>query len=478
MEWKGAEKGSMDFKYLYINTMGCQMNVYDSEKIASVLRSSGYKMTSSLKIADLIVLNTCAIREKAEQKAYSFLGRLEDLKREKPDLIIGMGGCIAQQEGEKILRKMPYIDLVFGTHAIGRLPGHIEEIEKKGRRIVDIEMSESIQEIETAGGPENGVKPTCFVTIMQGCDNFCTYCVVPYVRGRETSRKPENIIQEIAEYVERGAREVTLLGQNVNSYGKKEGLFSFPKLLSLVNDIEKLLRIRFITSHPKDLSDDLIRSFKNIEKLCNHLHLPVQSGSNRILERMNRKYTRQLYLEKIDKLRHFCPDIAITSDIIVGFPGETRKDFNDTLDLIKSVEYDNIYMFMYSDRPNALSSEFSDKVEDHEKKDRLKRILDIQSAITIKKNEALVGSDYPVLVEGLSNKQGGAGRQLQWKGRTSSNKIVNFHFNKNDLPEIKNCSGKIVTVRIETAFPHSLRGKPVGIEPSSLGSKGEESYAA
>jgi tRNA-2-methylthio-N6-dimethylallyladenosine synthase len=467
----------MDIKYLYINTIGCQMNVYDSEKIASVLRPLGYRITSSLEMAELIIINTCAIRKKAEQKAYSFLGRLENLKRKKPDLIIGMGGCVAQQEGEKILRRMPGIDLVFGTHAIGRLPGHIQQIEKKGRRIVDIQTSESIQEFESAVDPQIDGQPTCFVTIMQGCDNFCTYCVVPYVRGRETSRRPENILKEIGDRVKCGAREVTLLGQNVNSYGKKEGMRSFPKLLSLVNDIEKLRRIRFTTSHPKDLSEDLIGSFKNLEKLCNHIHLPVQSGSNRILERMNRKYTRELYLEKIDKLRRFCPDIAITSDIIVGFPGETRKDFNETLDLIKSVEYDNLFAFMYSDRPNTLSSSFSDKIEDLEKKDRLQAILDIQSGITIKKNEALVGSDHRVLVEGLSHKQDETDQQVQWKGRTSTNKIVNFISNEQNMPGMEIRAGKMVTLRIEKAFPHSLRGKPVGVEPSFLGLKGE-SYAA
>ena len=314
-------------KYLYINTIGCQMNVYDSEQIAKGLKSLQYKMTSSIEKADLIIVNTCAIREKAEQKVYSFLGRLAGLKRKKPALMIGVGGCVAQQEGAKILERVPHLDLVFGTNAIVRLPDIVKVIESKRCRIVDVEMSEQIEEFEFVKQRRDREKTTAFVTLMQGCDNYCTYCVVPYVRGRETSRHPENIVQEIRCLVEAGVREVTLLGQNVNSYGKKEGLCTFPELLRHVNDTDGLLRIRFTTSHPKDLSENLIFAFKGLEKLCNHIHLPIQSGSNRVLKSMNRKYTREIYLEKIDKLRHTFTEIYITSDIILFFEGETTADF-------------------------------------------------------------------------------------------------------------------------------------------------------
>ncbi len=474
----------MDLKYLYINTIGCQMNVYDSEQIARVLKPLGYKTTATLDMADLIIVNTCAIREKAEQKAFSFLGRLAGLKRKKPGLIIGVGGCVAQQEGEKILERVPFLDVVFGTHAIGRLHRIIERIESKRCRIVDVEMTTGIDEFESVGDFQENGNATRFVTIMQGCDNFCTYCVVPYVRGRETSRNPERIVEDVKGLVDSGVREVTLLGQNVNSYGKKEGLCSFPELLSRVNEIEGLLRLRFTTSHPKDLSEDLIHAFTNLEKLCLHIHLPVQSGSNRILKRMNRKYTRELYLQKIAKLRNICPDIAITSDFIVGFPGETRDDFEETLDLIKQVQYDGLFAFIYSDRPNAPAARFPEKISEQEKKERLQRLLNTQEHFTTQKNEALVGSTQWVLVEGLSKKHGKTIMQnrhpdVQWTGRTSTNKIVNFiQVDDEDMALDENLTGKMVNVRIEKAFSHSLWGRIVKIEQTPLGLKGDESYAA
>jgi tRNA-2-methylthio-N6-dimethylallyladenosine synthase len=483
----------MKTKYLYINTIGCQMNVYDSDKIANSLLSLNYKATENLKKADLIIVNTCAIREKAEQKVFSFLGRLAGLKRKKPGLIIGVGGCVAQQEGKKILERVPYLDVVFGTHAIPRLPEIVERVELKKSRIVDIGMTDQIVEIESvADSLENGPKDrkvSDFVTIMQGCDNFCTYCVVPYVRGRETSRSPEKIVNEIEGLVNSGVREVTLLGQNVNSYGKKEGLCSFSELLALVNEIDGILRIRFTTSHPKDLSDDLIYAFKENEKLCRHIHLPVQSGSDRVLKRMNRKYTRALYLEKIDKLRNICPDISITSDFITGFPGETKADFKETLDLIKTVEYEGLFAFKYSDRPNAKATLFAQKIPDQEKKERLKKLLDLQEVISRKKNQALVGSTQEILVEGFSKKMSSvlprAGEtkineslpnNIQWTGRTSANKIVNFNLESSSVSCGETFTGSIVNVEIEKAFSHSLWGKYLKLEPAPL--KGEESYAA
>lgn len=473
----------MKSKYLYVQTIGCQMNVYDSDLMIQGLRPLGYEVTTSLSMADVILVNTCAIREKAEQKAFSFLGRLSELKKKKPSLIIGVGGCVAQQEGEKIIRRAPHIDLIFGTHAIHRLPEMIQRITRLRCRVIDIEMSKEIDSDDAAiAAQENG--PARFVTIMRGCDNFCAYCVVPYVRGREVSRKPENIVSEIRALVSSGVREVTLLGQNVNSYGQKEGLCSFSELLERVNGIEGLLRIRFTTSHPKDISEDLIQAFSRLDKLCHHIHLPVQSGSNAILQRMNRRYTREQYLGKIEALRKVCPDIALTSDFIVGFPGETRDDFRETLDLINQVRFDGVFAFKYSDRPRTPSASFPGKVEEAQKDERLQRLFDFQSDISIQKNRMLVGETLTVLVEGESKKQQGivspvSKERAQWTGRTSSNKIVNFLLDENPARFVDGIVGSMVDVVIEKAFPHSLWGEPVDRRSScSARMKGADSYAA
>ena len=473
----------METKYLHINTIGCQMNVYDSEQIAKGLKGLGYKLTPFPEKADLIIVNTCTIREKAEQKAFSFLGRMAGLKRKNPDLIIGIGGCVAQQEGQKILQRVPHLDFVFGTNAIGRLPGMIKTIVSKKCRIVDIELSEQIEELDFIEDEHHNGKVTSFVTIMQGCDNYCTYCVVPYVRGRETSRNPDKIINEISHLVESGVREVTLLGQNVNSYGNKEGLCTFPELLARVNEIDGLLRIRFTTSHPKDLSTGLMLAFKDLDKMCNHIHLPIQSGSNRVLKRMNRKYSRKLYLEKINKLRNICPDIAITSDIIVGFPGETRTDFEETLELIEKVEFDGLFAFKYSDRPNAAAAQFEDKISEKEKKERLQQVLTLQTHFTTQKNKELVGSTQSILVEGFSKKQTriekhSMNHNVQWTGRTTTNKIVNFSRGDDAVPCDEILTGRMVKVRIVKAHSHSLWGEPVSILPMFLGTEGEKSYVA
>jgi len=482
-------------KYLYINTIGCQMNVYDSERMITGLKKQGYEETPFIENAHLIIMNTCAIREKAEQKVFSFLGRLSKLKRKNPEVIISVGGCVAQQEGREILRRVPSTDIVFGTHAIDRLPELVKRVEKKRCRVIDIQMSENPDEIQTQPSFSGKPRISRFVTIMQGCDNFCTYCVVPYVRGREKSRNPENIIDEIRRYVGMGTREVTLLGQNVNSYGKKELHCSFPELLAGINEIEGLLRIRFTTSHPKDLSSDLMAAFRNLEKLCGHIHLPVQSGSNKILKGMNRKYTREEYLEKVQRLRKLSPDIAVTSDFIVGFPGETGADFNRTLDLIKSIQYDSAFAFIYSDRPNAPAKRLKGKISEQEKKDRLQALLELQETITRDKNAALVGSTQSVLVDGFSKKQisGGnhsdvstfasdpetdSGRSPQWTGRTVSNRIVNFISNDESLCGYTDLSGLEMNIRIEKAYAHSLWGKPERKDPFTTDRKGEKTYAA
>jgi len=458
------------------------MNVYDSDRMAALLRPMHYTTTGSEEAADLIVVNTCAIRAKAEQKVFSYLGRLAKLKRRKPGLLIAVGGCVAQQEGAKILARMPSVDLVFGTHAIERLPENLSRVRAEGRRIVDIDISTVIAEPEIHGETVADGRVSRFVTIMQGCDNYCTYCVVPFVRGREISRRPESIILEIEARVKSGVREVILLGQNVNSYGIKEGSCTFTELLSRVSAVRGLRRIRFTTSHPKDLSGALIRAFGSIEKLCRHIHLPVQSGSNGILKRMNRKYTRELYLEKVDELRQHCPDVAITSDFIVGFPGETEADFLETMRLIRTVGFDGLFAFMYSDRPNAPAARYSGKVPRDLKNERLNNLLDLQERINAGKNRSMVGSIQTVLVDGLSKKQTppvslGKIGDVQWSGRTSGNKIVNFIHDSDDPSGLVVEAGEIVDVCIERAFAHSVWGRAVAREPGLIALKGGN-YAA
>jgi tRNA-2-methylthio-N6-dimethylallyladenosine synthase len=472
----------MKKKKLYINTIGCQMNVYDSEKIVSDLALHGYEITLSIESADLVVLNTCTIREKAEQKAFSFLGRLNKLKQKKSHLIVAVGGCVAQQEGKKLIKRAPVVDIVFGTQAIDRLPQHIKQIEDKRHRVIDVKMSEIIQEKNFFRKNRANENVAAFVTIMQGCENYCTYCVVPYVRGKEMSRQPGRIIEEIKHLVNEGVREVTLLGQNVNSYGIKQGFCTFAQLLEKINIIEGLSRIRFTTSHPKDLSIELMNAFRVCEKLCKHIHLPVQSGADRILQLMNRRYNRDDYMEKVERLRNIQPDISISTDIIVGFPGETDEDFMQTLELIRKVEYDNLFAFKYSDRPEVPARHFSGKVSEQEKTIRLQQVLALQEEITLKKNQALTGSIQHVLVEGMSKKEKAKGKQnlnIQWTGRTQSNIVVNFSLNSNrDVTFDQTLTGRIVDVKIKEAYAHSLWGKPIYIEPEKQGLKGDESYAA
>jgi tRNA-2-methylthio-N6-dimethylallyladenosine synthase len=449
-------------KTVYIHTIGCQMNVYDSRHMAQLLVSLGYEQTPLLETADLIIMNTCTIREKAEQKVFSFLGRLATLKKKRPELLLGVGGCVAQQEGKHMLRRMPHLNFVFGTRAIPRLPNIIKHVLKEKCQVVDIDLTKEMSEPGTPKKIRSDGSPTRFVTIMRGCNNYCAYCVVPHVRGKETSRPSAEILDDIHALVDSGVKEVTLLGQNVNSYGKKEGRCSFSELLTEINKIHGLLRIRFITSHPKDFSDDIIHTFKNLDKLCPHLHLPVQSGSNRILKRMNRNYTRELYLEKIEKLRALCPQVAITSDFIVGFPGETEADFNESVKLIKSVEYDSLFVFKYSDRPNAPATHFSNKISELKKQNRLKQILHLQAQITEAKNTMLLGSTQLVLVDGHS-KMNPTLNTIQWTGRTPTNKVVNFANDTSGRSGESSLIGRLIRVKIEKTLSHSLRGKQIGM---------------
>ncbi|WP_027358504.1 tRNA (N6-isopentenyl adenosine(37)-C2)-methylthiotransferase MiaB [Desulforegula conservatrix] len=454
----------MSNKLVYIYTIGCQMNVYDSEQFEKLLAPLGYSRTEFLEQADLVITNTCSVREKAEEKAFSFIGRLQALKKKKKSLISGVAGCVAQQEGKNILDRLPYVDFVIGTHAVARLHDIVRSIEISGGRIVDTSFNEDIEEYNVL--PEyRSHSVSGFITIMRGCDNFCSYCVVPHVRGRESSRKPDAIISEIRSAVKGGRKEITLLGQNVNSYGKKEGLPSFPELLRMIHDIEGLERIRFATSHPKDMSDELVKAYKDLDKLCKHIHLPVQCGSDRILKSMNRKYTSADYFEKIEKLRNACPDIAITSDMIVGFPGEELEDFEATLDLVRKVEFDNIFAFAYSDRPFAPAAMFEGKMPEKERKRRLNELLDVQDEISKKKNVAMEGRTEVVLVEGMSRRSNSDSdvadsEPVQWTGRTDGNKVLNFTVEQDGSGSDVSIdlTGKIIPVVVADGLGHSLRG--------------------
>jgi tRNA-2-methylthio-N6-dimethylallyladenosine synthase len=445
--------------YAYIHTIGCQMNVYDSEKLGTVLHSLGYQQTPHPEQADIIVCNTCAVRHKAEEKAFSFLGRFAGSKQKKPHMITVMAGCVAQQEGKRAFQRLPHLDLVLGTQAFSRLDRHIEALKSGQRRIVDTAPSDVIFETlpDDTAFAENPVSR--FVTIMQGCDNFCTYCVVPYVRGRERSRSWQSIVEEIEVMAQNGVREVTLLGQNVNSYGAKENSLSFAGLLEKVAAVDGIHRIRFATSHPKDLSEDLIHAMADLDKVCNHLHLPVQSGSNRILKKMNRGYTRELYMSRIDALRSAIPDIGLSTDIIVGFPTETMEEFEDTVALVAQVAFDAIFAFAYSDRSSAPAARFSGGVEETEKMARLNRLLAFQDTITQKKNQDMIGQVVQVLVEGVSAKTHDGFVKTtpdprQMTGRSAANKIVHF-------PSDTLAPGDLVNIKIKEAYPHSLWGKPL-----------------
>ena len=436
-------------KYLHITTFGCQMNVHDSEQMAVLLAEQGYEQTEDSTKADCILINTCSIREKAEQKAFSELGRLMKLKEKNPDLIVGFAGCLAQHLGARVHSRVKNVDLVFGTHNIHRLPEMMEAVQKERKPVTEVGFSSSLHSLGIFAPPRDGAI-SAFVSIMQGCDNYCAYCVVPYLRGPEKSREPEDIVGEIEKLAGCGIREVTLLGQNVNSYGKKSGRGDdFVSLLKKINEIEGIERIRFTTSHPKDLSDELIGCFGSLRKLCRHIHLPVQSGSNRILKRMNRGYTAEEYLEKTARLRRVCPEISITSDVIVGFPGETRKDYQETIDMMEKIRFDSVFSFKYSERKGTAAGALSGKVPEAEKRQRLKELQALQDRHTQEKNTSLEGSVQEVLVEGPSRNS-----RQDMTGRTSCWKIVNFE----GRPEL---IGRTVPVRISRGYLHSLRGKQI-----------------
>lgn len=447
------------------------MNDNDSERIIGLMNRLNCKTTDSPDKADIVILNTCSIRDKAEQKVYSALGRLKKLKKQKPGLIIGVGGCVAQQEGNRLLKRAPYLDVVFGTHNIHRLPDLIKTVESTRSRVAAteffnfIEDEQSLEYIYPENKLENhGSMVKASITIMRGCDNFCSYCIVPYVRGREMSRKSSDILQEAKKLIKAGVKEITLLGQNVNSYGNNGADISFPELLKLVCRLDGIERVRFITSHPKDMSEGLIKLFDEEDRLCRHIHLPLQSGSDTILNRMNRGYTREGYSNKILKLKMLYPDMAITTDIIVGFPGETEADFRDTMSLIKELEFDNIFSFKYSPRQETMAASFDRQIPDIIKEERLAILQKTQMNITHSKNQEMAGKTVDILIEGKSKAEDVGAAILnnakrnhavnaitQLTGRTSCNKVVNLSADKNMI-------GRIVPVRIIKASPNSLTG--------------------
>ncbi|MDH4264360.1 MAG: tRNA (N6-isopentenyl adenosine(37)-C2)-methylthiotransferase MiaB [Deltaproteobacteria bacterium] len=438
-------------KKLYIKTFGCQMNVYDSERIAHLLAAKNYQLVENPSEADLVFLNTCNVREKPEQKVYSALGRLRVLKKKKSKMIIGIGGCLAQQEGEAFLQSFPHVDFVVGTKEISRIAELLNDLEAFGKRGLAVNLSGRLDPYATLPfSLPSSSTVVAFVSIMQGCDNFCSFCIVPYVRGREVSRASQEILKEIQSLASQGVKEVTLLGQNVNSYGQTSpGDLDFVELLKAVQEIAGIERIRFTTSHPKDLSTPLIKAFGKFPKLCEHIHLPLQNGSARILQRMNRGYSPGFYLEKIKDLRQSCPGISVTTDMIVGFPGEEEEDFHASMEMIEKVQFDDLFSFKYSDRPGTRATLFNEKVPEGIAQRRLVELQALQRKITWKRNKAWEGKDVEVLVEGRSK-----ANPEENMGRTRTNHIVNF-------PGKTLTSGAIVQLRIQKAYAHSLRGEEI-----------------
>ncbi|MFQ5930652.1 MAG: tRNA (N6-isopentenyl adenosine(37)-C2)-methylthiotransferase MiaB [Acidobacteriota bacterium] len=434
---------------LYVQTYGCQMNDFDSARIVQLMKQFEYSPTDDIEEADLLILNTCSVRDKAEQKVYSTLGRWRELKERRKEVIIGVGGCVAQQEGGALLRRVPQLDLVFGTHNIHKLPHMVREVQTLARRPLEVAFYREPFYMEDPQGRPEVQGPKAYVTIMQGCNKVCSFCIVPHVRGRETSRSSQKIVQEVRDLVGQGVKEVMLLGQNVNSYGKgPPGELTFPQLLNRINGIDGLERIRFTTSHPQDLSPELIEAYAKLEKLCEHLHLPVQSGSDTVLQRMRRGTSRREYLDRIGRLRDLCPEVALSTDIIVGFPGETEEEFEDTLEILGEVGYDEIFAFMYSPRPQTVAAKiYPNDVLEEVKKRRLWGVLSLQNQISLRKNKGLIGMVQEILVEGPSKL-----RRDQMMGRTRTNKVVNFIASQDLL-------GRTVQVRITFASGNSLVGE-------------------
>lgn len=427
-------------KKLKLLTYGCQMNVADSERMAGLLRQIGYSLTDNADDADLILINTCCVRATAEDKVFGQIGRFKALKRLKPNLILGVAGCMAQKEGANLIKRAPHVDFVLGTGQSSEVARVVRSLELERRHIVD--TSNVSGEIPSEVFPLRGGSVSTFVPIMYGCDNFCTYCIVPHVRGRERSRPPEEIFAEVRQAVAEGFKEITLLGQNVNSYA---GGMTFAELLTACDKLG-VERLRFMTSHPKDLSDALIAAIANGQNICEHIHLPVQHGSNEILRRMNRVYTVEKYLRLVEKIRAAIPHVSLTTDLIVGFPGETDDDFAATLDFLREVKFDAAFTFIYSKRSGTPAATFPNQIDDETKHRRLAELMNVQNEISLAKNSALVDTVVEVLVEGASKTD-----EKIFTGRTRSNKLVLFNHGSER-------AGDIVRVKVTHAQTFLLKG--------------------
>ena len=436
---------------LYIQTNGCQMNEYDSDKMRDVLIAShGMELTDIPEQADVLLLNTCSIREKAQEKVFSAIGRWRKIKNKRPDVIIGVGGCVASQEGAAIQKRAPYVDIVFGPQTLHRLPELLDKARNGESHVVDISFPE-IEKFDNLPEPR-AEGPKAYVSVMEGCSKYCTYCVVPYTRGEEVSRPLKDVIAEIEALAGQGVREINLLGQNVNAYrGEMEegDMAGFALLLHFVAAVEGIDRIRFTTSHPLEFTDDIIEAFAEIPQLVNHLHLPVQSGSNRILAEMKRGHQREDYLEIMRKIKAVRPGISLSSDFIIGFPGETEQDFEDTMALIEEVGYDFCYSFIYSARPGTPAANYPDDISMAVKEQRLQRLKTRLNEMTMAISQSMIGTVQSVLVEGVSKKN-----PLHLTGRTENNRVVNFAAHPRLI-------GQFVDVMIAEALPNSLRGRMV-----------------
>ena len=431
----------------HITTFGCQMNEHDSEIIDGLLTERGFSSVKERKDASIVIINTCSVRDNADKRFFGTLGQLKKRKESDPSFIVCVCGCMMQQQRvvDIIKAKYPWVDVIFGTNSIHHIPELIEKVSMEKEKLVDI--IENTEEIVEGLPAKRLFNHKALVNIMFGCNNFCTYCIVPYTRGREKSRRPEAILAEVRELVDDGVKEIMLLGQNVNSYDG-DGT-SFAELLKMINEIDGLERIRFMTSNPKDLSDELIEAFSVCDKLCHNLHLPIQSGSNRVLKRMNRKYTREDYLKLIEKLRIRVPDITLSTDIIVGFPGETDEDFEETLSLVKEVEYDSAFTFIYSIRKGTPAEKYDNQVEESEKHRRFDLLVSTVNEISEKKNKVYQDRIEKILVDGVSKNN-----KLMLTGRTDGFKLVNFAGKKDMI-------GSLVDVRITDAKTFSLLGEVI-----------------
>ena len=445
-------------RFVYVHTFGCQMNVYDTDRIHQVLAPLAYRPTDDPARAHLILLNTCSVRDKAEQKMLSQLGRFAPLKEYNDDLVLGVAGCVAQQEGPRLLKKVPYLDLVFGPDNIPQLPELLDRVRGSHERVAETTFFKRRDYEFVEAHPTGAAKVSEFVTIMKGCDKVCSFCIVPFTRGREVSKPVDMVVREVEAFVAAGAREVTLLGQNVNSYGKdRDRNPHFAELLRAVDAVEGLERQRFTTSHPMDCTDELIDCFGELRTLCESFHLPVQCGSDVVLEAMRRGYTVEHYLGRVARLRERAPDLALTTDIIVGFPGETDRDFEGTLELLAEVRFDSIYAFKYSPRPGTRAAALADDVPEPLKKERLARVQELQHAITSERMQRYAGRTVEVLVEGPSRDHGRRPGEWQLMGRTRTHMIVNFPVPVGDFWADR-WRARLARVEVSDVKAHSLYG--------------------